>query len=130
MKVRPLLESDIPTLQEWANASGFEYPEPTAKDIEAIMVVAGGDDVPILAAAAKRLVEVFGWFDPTAGAELRGEAIRLIHQPMIDALKQKGYECAEVFIPPQLERRGLGRILRDRFHWRRNWPSYGKRFGL
>ena len=130
MTVRLLKESDIPLLQAWAELSGFEYPDPTDPRIETLTVVADEDDLPIVAVAAKRLVEIYGWMNPTVGAALRSEAIGVIHGPMIEALKSKGYDCAEVFLPPQLERRGLGRILRERFDWHRNWPSFGKRFGL
>ena len=129
MRVRELRESDIPILK--ASELGFPYPNPLDPMIKAILVVADDDDNPILTVAAKGLIEVFGWFSPTAGAELRLEAVRAIHGPMIEALKRQGYDCAEVFVPPQLERRGLGRILRDRFGWHRNWSSYiGKHFGL
>ena len=128
MRVRELRDSDIPLLQAWAESSGFEYPDPGDTQIETLMVVADEDDIPIVAVAAKRLVEVYGWMSPAAGAQLRSEAIRAIHGPMIEALKSKGYDCAEVFIPPQLERRGLGRILEHRFGWRRNVISWGKRF--
>ena len=127
MIVRALKSGDIPILRSWAEASGFEYPEPNDVNVEKVLLVADDEDQPILAVAAKRLVEVFGWFNPETGAELRTEAIQMIHEPMADALKRLGYECAEVFIPPVLERRGFGRILLDRFGWHRNWASWGKR---
>ena len=127
MRVRDLRETDIPILTEWAERSGFEYPQPNSSTVEKVLVVADDEDAPILAVAAKRLVEVFGWFDPAAGAELRMEAIRLVQGSMARALKGMGYDCAEVFIPPQLARRGFGDILRNHFGWYRNWPSWGKR---
>lgn len=127
MIVRDLKPEDIPPLKAWAESSGFEYPEPTDPQIEKILVVADDEDRPILVVAGKRLVEVFGWFSPSAGAALRSEAIHAIEGPMNDALKSLGYECAETFLPPQLERRGFGRILASRFGWYKNWASYGKR---
>ncbi len=127
MTVRNLKSSDIPTLKEYAKASGFEYPEPNDINIEKVLVVVDDEDNPILAVAGKRLVEVFGWFNPNAGAELRNEAIKAIEIPMAEALKRLGYECAEVFPPPKLARRGLGRILSSRFGWYRNAQSWGKR---
>ena len=127
MTVRPLKSSDIPILQAWAKASGFEYPEPNDTGIVAFLVVTDEDDLPILAVPAKKLVEVYGYFNPRAGAELRLGAIQAIHGPMAEALKALGYDCAEVFMPPRIARRGFGRFLVERFGWRKNWPSWGMR---
>lgn len=92
-----------------------------------MLVVADKDDRPIAAAAAKRLIEVFGWFNPDARADLRSEAIAMLDSALTEALKRLGYECAEIFLPPTLERRGFGGFLMKRFGWYRNWTSYGKR---
>ena len=127
MTVRELRDSDIPILQAWAEASGFEYPEMADTGIVAFLVVADEGDIPILAVSAKKLVEVYGYFNPGAGAELRLDAIRSIHGPMAEALKALGYDCAEVFMPPRIARRGFGRFLVERFGWRKNWPSWGVR---
>ena len=127
MTVRELRDSDIPILQAWAEASGFEYPEMTDPGIVAFLVVADEDDIPILAVPAKKLVEVYGYFNPTAGAQLRLDAIQAIHRAMNEALKALGYDCVEVFMPPQIARRGFGRLLMERFGWRKNWPSWGIR---
>ena len=127
VKVRSLKSSDIPILQQYAERSGFEYPEPNDVNIEKILVVADDEDKPILAVAGKRLIEVFGWFSPNAGAELRNEAIEAIMEPMAEALRLLGYGCAETFLHPKLERRGFGRILTERFGFYRNWPSFGRR---
>lgn len=127
VRTRPLKPSDIPLLKQWAEESGFEYPEPDSPQIEKILVVVDDEDRPILAVAAKRLVEVFGWFSPGSGAALRTEAVAAIHGPMIQELKAMGYECAEVFIPQKLERRGFGRFLTSRFGWYRNLISYGRK---
>ena len=127
MRVRDLQPSDIPILKHYAETSGFPYPRFDDSHIEAFLVVADEEDLPIVAIAAKRLVEVFGWFSPTAGAELRIEALRAVYGPMAETLLGLGYDCAEVFIPPQLERRGFGRFLRDQLGWHKNWSSWGKR---
>lgn len=128
MKVRPLRDSDIPILESWTSASGFEYPDCDDPLVEKILVVADDDDRPILVVPAKRLVEIYGWFNPGAGSALRNEAIALMQPAMIEELKKLGYKCAETFIYPKLERRGFGRILTERFGWHRNLISYGKRF--
>lgn len=127
MRIRTLKPEDVPILEQFAKQSGFEYPDLNHPHIEAFLVVADDEDAPIIAVAAKRLVEVYGWFNPEARADLRLQAIDLIHTAMIDALKKLGYECAEVFIPPQLERRGFGSILTSRFGWAKNLVSYGRR---
>lgn len=128
MKIRALKDSDTAILNEIGERSGAPYPKLDHPHIELVLVVADEEDRPILAVAAKRMVEVFGWFSQESGAELRSEAINLIEGPMIETLKRRGYDCAEVFIPPQLERRGFGRILMEKFGWYRNWTSFGKRF--
>ena len=125
--VRPLRQSDIPILKSWAAASDFEYPDPEDPCIEAFLVVADDSDKPILAAAGSRLVQIFAWLNPEAGAELRMDALSAIHEPLGNALKQLGYDSTETFLDPRLERRGFGKVLRDRFGWYRNWPSWGKK---
>lgn len=127
MRVRPLKYSDIPILKQYAEHSGFEYPEPNDVNIEKVLVVVDDEDRPIAAVAAKKLVEVFCWLNPDARAELRLEAIDILHGSMADALRALGYDCVEAFIPPQLARRGFGRILTGRFGWYANLISYGKR---
>ena len=127
MTVRPLKPEDMPILRGWADSSGFEYPDPEHSDIEAFLVVADDSDKPIIAAAGSRIVQVFAWFSPEAGAELRMAALAAVHGPLGDALKRLGYDTAETFLAPKLERRGFGRILRDRFGWYRNWPSWGRK---
>lgn len=127
MQCRPLKSEDIPVLKEFAAHSGFPYPELDSPHIESVLVIADAEDKPIMAVAAKRLVEVYAWISPEARSALRMEAIRMIHSPMSEALKVLGYDCAEVFIPPQLVRRGFGRILQERFGWKKNWLSWGKR---
>lgn len=127
MNVRSLKSSDIPALQSWAESSGFEYPQPNDASVEKVLVATDSEDRPIVAVAAKRLIEIFCWMNPDAGAELRSEALQIIHAQMAEALKRLGYDCAEAFIPPQLERRGFGRLLERRFGWKKNWTSWGKR---
>lgn len=127
LTVRLLKSSDIPILQQYAEHSGFEYPNLDDSSIEAILVVADDSDKPILTVAGKRLIELFAWINPEAGAELRIEAIQMIEKPMTEALKRLGYECAEMPIPPKLERRGFGRFLTKHLGCYRNWPSFGKR---
>ena len=83
MKVRALMASDIPALEEMAKASGFPYPELTGKPLEAFRVVVGEDDKPIMAAAAKRLVELY-LFCGSGGPFMKLEALRLLHADMAD----------------------------------------------
>ena len=127
MTIRPLKPEDIPILKSWAGTSGFEYPDPEHPSIEAFLVVADDSDRPILAAAGSRLIQIFAWLNPEAGAELRMGALNAIHGPLGEALKQLGYDSAETFLDPRLERCGFGKVLRDRFGWYRNWPSWGKK---
>ena len=54
-------------------------------------------------------------------------AIRLLHDHMASILRDLGYNEANVFLPPRLER-SFGRRLMRSFSWVRNWESFAKRF--
>ena len=124
MQVRPFRPSDAPQLAAMAEAAGFEYANPQNPHIEACMVVADDDDRPIMACAAERLVQLYLWTsEMPPGAKLA--AIRMLTMPLGDKLRELGYESAEAFIPPQIQKT-FGRRL-ERLGWRKNWPSWFRR---
>ena len=134
MTVRQLNPSDIPILQEIAAASGCPYPPFDDPHIEAFLVVADSEDRPIVAVAAKRLIELYGYFDPTCSPSLRMKAMGMLHEGMSETLRGKGYNSCECYLPPSIEVTFGGRLTRGirspRFLWRwaKNWQSFTIRF--
>ena len=127
MLVRSLKPEDIPLLKQWAEQSGFPYPDFDDLHIEAFLVVADSEDRPIVAVAAKRLIELYGYFDPSRSPAAKLAAMKLIHPAMADALRHKGYNSAEIFAPPQIAV-AFGRRLERTFGWLKNWQSWTIRF--
>lgn len=129
MNVRALQYSDIPILKEMYLASGFDYafPDLTGPEFEATRVVVDENNRPLMAVSAKRTIELYlfcGKFEhPASGLH----AIRLLHESMKSALKQKGYSDANAFLPPQVAKSFGGRLQRT-FGWLKAWDSYFVRF--
>lgn len=123
MRVRALQESDIPELK--AMERGFPYPDP-AGDLEAILVVVDDDDRPVMAAAAKRLVEAYFWCGEIDRPLVKVAAMRALEAEMYRILARKGYNSVEAFLPPEIARK-FGRRLEKTFGWRKNWASWTRR---
>lgn len=134
MIVRPLKPEDIPILKQYAEASGFPYPDFDDPHIEAFLVVVDSEDRPIVAVAAKRLIEIYGYFDPNASPSLRLKALAMLHEGMAESLRALGYNSIECFLPPEIEKAFGARLMRgirsSRFLWRwkKNWQSFTIRF--
>ena len=134
MRVRELRDSDIPILREMAEKSGFPYPDFNDPHIEAFLVVADSDDIPIMACAAKRLIELYLFADSEASPTLLMKALGMLHDGMSETLRAKLYNSAECFVPPSIERTFGGRLMRGirspRFLWKwaKNWHSFTIRF--
>lgn len=91
------------------------------------MVVVDSRDNPIMACAAKRLVELYLYGDPKTSASVKGSALSIMHRAMAESLRGKLYTTADVFLPPQIADR-FGRRLERTWNWVRNWPSWTIRF--
>lgn len=134
MNVRRLNPDDIPILKYYAEATGFPYPDFSDPHIEAFLVVADSEDRPIVACAAKRLIELYGYFDPDCSPSLRMKALGMIHDGMSETLRNNGYTNCECYLPPSIEKAFGGRLMRGirspRFLWRwaKNWQSFTIRF--
>ena len=126
MHARPLRADDIPILNGMAEANGFPYPALDDPLIEAVVVIADSEDKPIVACAAKRLVELYLYSGDNA-APVRLQAVDRLHGAMAQALREKGYNGSEIFLPPQIAQK-FGRRLERTWGWVRNWPSWTKRF--
>lgn len=126
MTVRSLREADIPGLHAIADASGFPYPDLAAGRLEAVLVVADDDDRPVMACAAERICQLYLWCGEFQRPHAKVFALRLLHEAMAKALKVKGYDSAEAFLPPSLAARFARRLERT-FGWHPNWPSWTHR---
>ncbi len=122
MKTRPFKSSDADFLNRCASQSGFPYPNLSDPLIEAVEIVVDNEDRPIAACAAKRLVELYGWFDPDQSPAVKMAAIRMLHESMAEKLRAIGYREVNISVPPSLAVR-FGRRLKRSFGWRENWPS-------
>ncbi len=127
MHARPLRPSDVQILDKRARESGFPYPAFNDPLIEAVVVIADEDDLPITACSAKRLVELYLYPNPDVSVTRMFSAIAFLHKAMADTLRQKCYSSAEIYLPPQVSRL-FGRRLERSFGWMRNWQSWVKKF--
>jgi hypothetical protein len=129
MNIRPLEPSDIPTLRQMYEYSGFAYEFPDLRGplMESVMVVVDEDDIPVAACAAERLVQLYLLMDDTQHPAAKMRFIKGLHEAMAKALRCKGYKSVEAFLPPQVER-SFGRRLIRMFGWCRNWNSLSRSF--
>lgn len=118
--------SDIPALEAMATASGFPYPDLNDAMIEAVMVILDEEDRPVMACAAKRILELYLYCgDLRPHAKL--SAVRAFHQEMPEMLRAKGYNEVNAFIPDTVAA-GFKRKLVKMFGWCENIPSLFWRF--
>lgn len=128
MIVRRLKPSDIPALEAMAAASGFPYPDLRGPLIEAVMVVADAEtDRPLMAFAAKRILEGYLYAGEFKRPLAKLHAINLLHQAMPEVLRAKGYDEINAFLPLRICARFKQRLVKL-FRWSENWPSLARRF--
>ena len=129
MTIRPFRPSDIPSLRQMYELSGFgyEFPDLRGPLMESVMVVVDENDIPLAACAAERLVQLYLFMDDGQHPEANLRFIKGLHESMAKALSSKGYSSAEAFLPPQVER-SFGRRLIRMFGWRPNWNSLARSF--
>ncbi len=126
LTTRALKLSDIPPLRALAKVSGFPYPD-LSEPLESVVVLVDGDDRPIMAVAAKRLVELYLWCSDGLLPHEKAAGLRLLHESMIQELCSKGYNEANCFLPPTIAGK-FGRRLEKTFGWVKNWQSWARRF--
>lgn len=125
MMIRPYRESDADALEFMAKESKFPYPDLSSPLIETIRVVEMDEKI-VAAVAARRLVELFGWFDSQATPSQKMCALKMLHGDVATELRKRGYTFCEAGIPPEIEE-SFGKRLK-RFGWKLGWPSYGINF--
>lgn len=127
MTVRELRPGDIPILREMAESSGFPYPDLAHPHIEAVLVVVDSEDRPIIACAAKRLVELYLYVDPGRSSTVKFRAMNVMHSAMSRALRELRYTSVEAFVSPSIAEK-FGRRLERTWGWVKNWASFTIRF--
>ncbi len=127
MTVRAQKSRDIEKLKALAARSGFPYPEVDDPHIEAAQTVVDSTGKIIVSCVAKRLVELYLYVDPDQSPAVKLDALKLLHRSMAAELCKLGYDSAESFLPPQIEKR-FGRRLQRTFGWVRNWASFCIKF--
>ena len=129
MQIRKLHPDDIPTLRAMYVTQGFEYEFPDLEGplMEAVLVVEEDGGKILAAVAAERLVQLYFLCGDLDHPATKLAVIRALHTQMADALRAKGYHSAEAFLPPPIAET-FGKRLERTFSWKRNWPSWAKRF--
>lgn len=118
---------DIPAIEAIHALAGYKFPLPNLLSpmIEGVEVVVDDADAPIMAAAAKRGVELY-LFCPPGGPmhpAVKIEGVRMLHESLRNTIVQKGYSEGYAWVPPEIER-SFGRKLRRLFGWDKAWSSY------
>lgn len=120
-------ERDIPAIEAIHAAAGYKFPLPDLRSemMEGAEVVVDELDTPIMAAAAKRGVELYLFCAPGGSMHptVKMEAVRMLHESLRDTIVSKGYTEGYACVPPEIER-SWGRKLKRIFGWDRAWSSY------
>lgn len=125
MTARPMRDADLPVLAAMAADAGYPYPE-IGPNLEAIWVVAGDDDVPLVACAAEKILQLYLYRNPVLSPAATVGAMRILHEGMGAALKSKGWGEVNAFVPPEIAE-SFGRRLSKSFGFARNWVSFFKK---
>jgi hypothetical protein len=110
---------DAYAIKAMHSEQGFEYPLPSEEEIASFLVVADGENRPIMAVAARRTVEMYFLVGSIPGMTPgeKVEAFKAIHETMRLDLQSQGFTDVNCFIPPSLCR-GFVRRLKRMFGWR------------
>src|SRR5690348_7913001 len=103
--IRALKPSDIPTLRNWYETSGFSYDFPDVRGdrMESVLVFTDDNDAPLAAVAAERIVQLYLWMDENLHPAAKLRIIKEFHEKMATELRNKGYNSSEAFLPPEIE---------------------------
>jgi hypothetical protein len=126
MRVRHFEERDRAALSSMAQDSGFPYCAPDGPMVEECMVAVDGDDLPVAAVAAERILQVYGWLRQDIHPAAKMAAIRALHDRLAPALVERGYLEVNAFLPPTICQQ-FGRRLERSFGWVKNWASWAVR---
>ena len=127
--IRPLQPSDIPSLRQMHELSGFPYTFPDLRGplMESVLVAVDENDIPLGAIAAKRIVESYLWLDESMHPAAKMRIIRHFHEQLAIQLRAKHYHSLEAFLPPPIAE-SFGKRLMRSFGWVKAWPSFSRSF--
>ncbi len=129
MIIRPLKPSDIPSLRQMYEHSGFPYtfPDLRGERMESVLVAVEDNDVPIAAIAAERIVQAYLLLDWSLHPAAMQRIIRQFHEQLAIELRKRNYHELEAFLPPEIAE-SFGRRLMRSFGWVKAWPSFSRSF--
>ncbi len=129
MTIRPLQQSDIPSLRLMHEYSGFKYDFPNLRGplMESVLVAVDENDLPVAAIAAERIVQAYLLLDWNLHPATAHRIIRQFHEQLAIQLRTKHYKSLEAFLPPPIAE-SFGKRLMRSFGWHRNWPSFSRSF--
>lgn len=132
MNVRYATAADEPRLREIYSrmCMPYDYPDVTAPEFVAKLVVVDENDTPVVAGLARKTVEIYGLIDPSWETPAwRFEALTLLHEAMRHEVGRQGYKEACAWIPPNLVK-SFARKLKHVFGWKAaDWPCYYRKTG-
>ncbi len=129
MTTRPLKPSDIPSVRQMYELSGFAYSFPDLRGplMESVLVAVDENDVPVAAIAAERIVQAYLLMDEGLHPAAKLRIIRQFHEQLAVDLRAKHYRCLEAFLPPEIAD-SFGKRLMRTFNWVKAWPCYSRVF--
>lgn len=110
-----------------AENSGFPYIDPQSSQVESCYVVVDENDIPLMACAAERILQLYLWVGEFDHPAAKLHAIRLLQNcAMRHDLQKKGYNEVNSFLPEGIAAK-FGRRLERTFGWVKNWHSWALR---
>lgn len=123
--IRDYKPSDEMVLRALHAAQGHSYPFPDINSFVGVLVATDENDVPVMAVAARKTVEIYMLGDPN----WRTPAWRMrmfsdLHNAMHAAIKALGFTDSHCWLPPSVEK-AFGRRLERDFGWiKEKWNSW------
>ena len=129
MRIRQMVPSDIPSLRQMHELSGYAYTFPDLRGplMESVLVAVDESDIPVAAIAAERIVQAYLLMDEGLHPAAKMRVIRLFHEQLAVELRAKHYKSLEAFLPPSIAE-SFGRRLMRSFGWVKAWPSFSRSF--
>lgn len=125
--IRNYRPSDEVVLRLLHEKQGHNYPFPDVNSFVGVLVATDENDVPVMAIAARKTVEIFMLGDPNWRTPAwRMRVFADLHSGMHAAMKSLGFIDVHCWIPPSVEK-AFGRRLQKDFGWvKSTWQSFCK----
>ena len=129
MKIRDLVDDDIPRLKKLYEEQGWKYHFPDLNDGQFIVkrVVVDDNDALVNCVVARKTVELYFFGDKSwRSPKWREQMLAAIHEDVRYKLKDLGYHDGHCWPPPEIAK-ALGRRLMKMFGWAENkWPCFSR----